>query len=99
MGEPIVIPPGGGEVIGDSADRRVEVLVDHDALNATWSRYGPRRDGADLHVHRRHSDLFYVLDGELTVRLGPDGEGVVVPRDARPGAAARDTRLPQRERR
>jgi len=79
MGEPIVIPPGGGEVIGDSADRRVEVLADHDALNATWSRYGPRRDGADLHVHRRHSDLFYVLDGELTVRLGPDGEGVVVP--------------------
>ena len=79
MGEPIIIAPGGGEVIGDSAGRRVEVLSDDDALNATWSRYGPRRDGADLHVHRRHSDLFYVLDGELTVMLGPEGEGVVVP--------------------
>ena len=66
-------------MIGDSADRRVEILSDHQALNATWSRFGPRREGADLHVHRRHTDLFYVLEGELTVMLGPAGEGVVVP--------------------
>jgi mannose-6-phosphate isomerase-like protein (cupin superfamily) len=79
MSEPAVIPPGGGEVIGDSPDRRVEILADHDALHATWSRFGPHRDGADLHVHRRHTDLFYVLEGELTVRLGPEGEGVVAP--------------------
>jgi mannose-6-phosphate isomerase-like protein (cupin superfamily) len=79
MSELTVIGPGGGEVIGDSPDRRVEILSDHDALHATWSRFGPRREGADLHVHRRHSDIFYVLQGELTVRLGPEGEGVVVP--------------------
>jgi mannose-6-phosphate isomerase-like protein (cupin superfamily) len=79
MGEPTVIPPGGGEVLGDSPDRRVEILSDHAALHATWSRFGPRRDGADLHVHRRHTDLFYVLEGELTVRLGPEGESVVAP--------------------
>ena len=79
MPEPTVIPPGGGEVIGDSPDRRVEVLSDHETLHATWSRFGPGREGADLHVHRRHTDLFYVLEGELTVRLGPDGEGVRVP--------------------
>ena len=79
MSEPTVIPPAGGEVIGDSPDRRVEILSDDDALHATWSRFGPRRDGADLHIHRRHSDLFYVLEGELTVRLGPEGEGVAAP--------------------
>jgi quercetin dioxygenase-like cupin family protein len=79
MSGPTVIPPGGGEVIGDSPERRVEILSDHDALAATWSRFGPGRDGADLHVHRRHSDLFYVLDGELTVRLGPSGDEVPVP--------------------
>jgi mannose-6-phosphate isomerase-like protein (cupin superfamily) len=73
-----VIPPGGGELIGDSAERRVAILCDHDALHATHSRFGPRRDGADLHVHRRHADFFYVLDGELTVRLGPDDEQVRV---------------------
>lgn len=75
----IVMPPNGGEVIGDSPDRRVEILSDHDTLHATWSRFGPRREGADLHVHRRHSDLFYVLEGELTVRLGPEDQRVVVP--------------------
>ena len=79
MNEPIVIPPGGGEVIGDSAERRVEILSDDPALHATWSRFGPRRDGADLHVHRRHTDIFYVLEGELTVRLGLEDELVSVP--------------------
>jgi len=55
----------------------VEILTDHAALHATWSRFGPRRDGADPHVHRRHTDVFYVLAGELTIRLGRDDEAVV----------------------
>jgi mannose-6-phosphate isomerase-like protein (cupin superfamily) len=76
--QPIVVPPGAGEIVGDSADRRVEILSDHDALHATWSRFGPHRDGADLHVHRRHTDLFYVLEGELTIRLGPEDRPVAV---------------------
>jgi mannose-6-phosphate isomerase-like protein (cupin superfamily) len=79
-----LIEPGGGEVVGDSPERRVEILSDHEAVHATWTRYGPHRDGADLHVHRRHSDLFYVLEGALTVRLGvedrhvPIGPGTLV---------------------
>jgi quercetin dioxygenase-like cupin family protein len=76
--QPVLLPAGGGEVIGDAPDRRVEILSDADALNATWSRFGPHREGADLHVHRHHTDLFYVLEGELTVRLGPAGEPKVV---------------------
>jgi quercetin dioxygenase-like cupin family protein len=79
MIEPVVIPPAGGEVVGDAPDRRVEILCDHDALHVTWSRFGAGRDGADLHVHHHHSDLFYVLDGELTLRLGAQGTGVVLP--------------------
>jgi quercetin dioxygenase-like cupin family protein len=74
-----VIPPGGGEVIGDAPDRRVEILCEHDSLHATWSRFGPGRDGADLHVHHEHTDLFYVLAGEFTLRLGPEGEEVPMP--------------------
>jgi quercetin dioxygenase-like cupin family protein len=79
MAEPIVIPTGGGEVIGDSPDRTVLVLSDRDELHATWSRFGPGREGADLHVHREHTDLFYVLEGELTIRLGIDDEPTTVP--------------------
>ena len=60
-------------MIGDSADRRVEILCDRDELHVTWSRFGPQRDGAGLHVHRQHTDLFYVLTGELTVMLGASG--------------------------
>ncbi len=79
MAQVTFIPPGGGELIGDSPDRRVEILCAHDALHATWSRFGPGRDGADLHVHYEHTDLFYVLEGEFTLRLGPEGEEVHVP--------------------
>jgi mannose-6-phosphate isomerase-like protein (cupin superfamily) len=74
-----VIPARGGEVVGDSPERRVEILCDDDPLHATWSRFGPGREGADLHVHRRHTDLFYVLEGELTVRLGLEDRRVAVP--------------------
>ncbi len=69
-----IVPPGGGEVIGDSAERRVEILCDRDEMHVTWSRFGAGRDGADLHVHHAHTDVFFVLAGELTVRLGLGGE-------------------------
>jgi mannose-6-phosphate isomerase-like protein (cupin superfamily) len=78
MREPVLVPPAGGEVIGDVPDRRVEILSDDERLNATWSRFAPRREGADLHVHRHHTDCFYVLAGELTVRLGLEDERVTV---------------------
>jgi quercetin dioxygenase-like cupin family protein len=74
-----VIPPREGEIIGDAPDRRVEMLSDVDPLHATWSRFGPWRDGASLHVHYHHSDLFYVLAGRLTVKLGTDGAETAAP--------------------
>jgi quercetin dioxygenase-like cupin family protein len=85
MDEAVFVAAGAGEIIGDSPERRVEILSDHESLNATVSRFGPRRDGADLHVHRLHTDFFYVLEGELTVRLGPDDTPVTV----QPGTLAR----------
>ena len=38
--EPTLVPPGGGEVVGDAPDRRVEILRDDETLQATWSRCG-----------------------------------------------------------
>jgi quercetin dioxygenase-like cupin family protein len=60
------------ELLGDSPERRVELLREVDAVHATRTRIGPRHPGTDPHVHRRHNDVFYVLAGELTMRLGPD---------------------------
>jgi mannose-6-phosphate isomerase-like protein (cupin superfamily) len=74
-----VVAPGAGEVVGERPGRRVEILSDRDPVHVTLSRLGPGEEGADLHVHQRHSDLFYVLEGELTVRLGVEDEQVVVP--------------------
>ena len=85
MADVTVIPAGGGELIGDAPDRRVEILADHPGLSATWSRFAPGRDGADLHVHYEHADHFYVLDGEFTLRLGPAGVEVA----AQPGTLLR----------
>ena len=66
-------------MIGDSAERRVEILCDRDELHATWSRFAPGRDGANPHIHRHHTDLFYVLQGELTIGLGADRQETAVP--------------------
>jgi quercetin dioxygenase-like cupin family protein len=74
-----LILPGKGEVIGDSPERRVEILSDDETLHATWSRFEAGRAGADLHIHRLHTDIFYVLQGTLTVRLGLQDERVEVP--------------------
>ena len=73
-----VIPPGGGEVVGDKPGRRVEILSDRDPVHATLSRFGPGMEGADLHIHQHHTDFFYVLEGELTVRLGVEDQQVRV---------------------
>ena len=79
VGQPILLRPGEGEVISDSAARRTEILCDHPTLVATWSRRGPWADGASPHVHRAHCDLFYVLAGELTFLVGPEQEERVLP--------------------
>jgi quercetin dioxygenase-like cupin family protein len=67
-----------GESITHRDNREVRILVAGDAsLTMTWSRYGHGERGPDLHVHREHTDAFYVLAGTLTYNLGPDGERVV----------------------
>jgi quercetin dioxygenase-like cupin family protein len=68
----LALVPGAGEVVGDRPDRRVEILCDRPELVVTWTRFGPGRDGASPHVHRTHCDLFYVLEGELTLFAGPE---------------------------
>jgi mannose-6-phosphate isomerase-like protein (cupin superfamily) len=79
VGQSILLVPGEGEIVGDSPERRVEILCDRDELCVTWSQFGPGRDGATPHVHRHHTDLFYVLDGVLTIGLGADRQETAVP--------------------
>jgi mannose-6-phosphate isomerase-like protein (cupin superfamily) len=64
-----VVTPGEGEIIGDTPDRTVELLAELDEVHATISRFAAGRDGADLHIHREHTDVFVVLEGSLTLKV------------------------------
>ncbi len=65
--------PSEGETISDRPSRNVVILAAREALTVTWSRYAAGERGPDLHLHRAHTDAFYVLSGALTFTLGPDG--------------------------
>ena len=67
-----------GETISRGERREVVLLADQPQVSITWSRYAPGERGPDLHIHREHTDAFYVLDGELTVLVGPGGERLAV---------------------
>jgi quercetin dioxygenase-like cupin family protein len=68
-----------GETITQRERRDVVILADREELTITWSRYAPGERGPDLHVHREHTDAFYVLEGELTFEVGPGAERIRVP--------------------
>jgi mannose-6-phosphate isomerase-like protein (cupin superfamily) len=52
------------------------IKADRAEFALTWSRYESGQSGPDPHIHREHSDCFYVLDGELLFEVGPDARGV-----------------------
>lgn len=75
----ILVGPGDGETITARERRDVIMLADHEELAMTRSRYGPGERGPDPHVHREHTDSFYVLEGELTFALGAESERLNLP--------------------
>ena len=68
---PVLLAPGEGE-----GTERYTLLSDRDELVLTEFRYAPNQDGPQRHIHRHHSDAFYVLDGELRITL--DQEDLVL---------------------
>ena len=79
MTEPIILRAGEGELVTDRPERTLRILTDHDLLNLTWFRYEPGEEGPDPHVHYTHSDAFYVLEGDIELRLGPKVESIPAP--------------------
>lgn len=79
MAELFVLRAGDGELVTDRPERTLRILTDHELLNLTWFRYEPGQEGPDPHVHYTHSDAFYVLEGEIELRLGPKVESFPAP--------------------
>jgi quercetin dioxygenase-like cupin family protein len=70
---PQLVRGGEGEVIYDHPIGGIELLSGGEDLVVSLIRLGPGNVGPAAHIHHEHSDGFYVLEGELTLRLG-DGE-------------------------
>src|SRR5919204_1145121 len=75
--QPVLLRFGEGETITDRDERTIRILLAHELLDLTWTRYEPGECGPDPHVHHQHVDAFYVLSGELEFGLGPDGGELV----------------------
>src|SRR5204862_3866505 len=84
VAQPVLLAPGEGETTTDRPERTLRILCELEHLIVTWFRYEPGEKGPDPHIHRRHTDAFYVLEGELELMLGPDGQTV----GAEPGTLA-----------
>jgi quercetin dioxygenase-like cupin family protein len=81
VGQPVLLRPeaGEGETVVDQPRRTLRILLAHELLDATWTRHEGGERGAEPHVHHQHTDAFYVLEGELTFRVGPDLQRVTAP--------------------
>lgn len=79
MDEPVLIAVEQGEIISDRPARTVRALLEHPSLDVTWSRYEPGEPGPDPHIHHRHVDAFYVVEGELQFGVGAAVEPVTAP--------------------
>jgi quercetin dioxygenase-like cupin family protein len=74
---PLLLAPGEGETVTDRPERTLRILAELEQVIVTWFRYEPGEKGPDPHVHRLHTDAFYVLEGEVEFKLGPDLETVI----------------------
>src|SRR5919204_202704 len=88
MANGVLLSPGQGETITAREQRDVVIKVAHTLFDITWSRYAPGQRGPEPHIHRGHTDSFYVLDGEVTFTLGSDE------REVRAGAGSYAVALP-----
>jgi quercetin dioxygenase-like cupin family protein len=77
--EAVLIRVEHGDVISDRPRRTVRALLEHPSLDVTWSRYEPGERGPDPHIHHRHVDAFYVVEGELHFGVGEKLEAVTAP--------------------
>jgi quercetin dioxygenase-like cupin family protein len=71
MDDVVLLHPGEGETMFDTPKRTIRVLSDRPELALTLFRLEPGQDGPEPHIHRRHTDAFYILQGSLELGLGP----------------------------
>jgi mannose-6-phosphate isomerase-like protein (cupin superfamily) len=86
----LYVGPTDGKALPNPIGGRMVVKVRDEDTSGAYSVHDntipPGSPGPRPHLHRHHEEVFYVLEGELTVRVGsrtitaPAGSFVVVPR-------------------
>jgi mannose-6-phosphate isomerase-like protein (cupin superfamily) len=67
----VISGPGEGERL-ETEHREVLVKAVQPELDLLEFDVGPGYEGPGPHYHERHADSFYVLEGELEVRVGDE---------------------------
>jgi uncharacterized protein len=73
-----IVPIADGESVVWRERREVSILVSREEVTITYARYSGGERVAGPHVHREHTDAFYVLEGELAFAVGREAETVAV---------------------
>jgi mannose-6-phosphate isomerase-like protein (cupin superfamily) len=85
------VPISEQEVILRNESREISLLVADEHLSLTYGSCAAGERVAGPHIHRQHTDAFYVIEGELTFEIGPAPETVAIGAGsivaARPGVA------------
>lgn len=84
------VGPGDGSVLNNPVGGQIARKASDEDTGGAYTLFEntmpPRSPGPRPHIHHRHDEAFYVLEGELTVRVGartitaPAGSFVLVPR-------------------
>jgi mannose-6-phosphate isomerase-like protein (cupin superfamily) len=74
----VVVPIAAGEPVGRREGPEVNILVSREEVTVTHARYPDGERVAGPHVHRDHTDAFYVIEGELGFVVGQEAETVTL---------------------
>jgi len=67
-----------GEAILRRENHEISILVATDDVTITHAWCSAGEQVAGRHVHRKHTDAFYVLDAELTFEIGREARTITV---------------------
>ena len=86
----LFVGPADGKALPNPIGGRMVIKVHDEDTGGAYSIHDntipPGSPGPRPHIHRNHEEAFYILEGELTVRVGartitaPAGSFVMVPR-------------------
>ena len=66
------------EQIFDSPERQGSFVTARQDLTITHSRFAAGEQVASRHIHRQHTDAFYILEGQVIFEVGPEAERITV---------------------